>query len=138
MILPPGSVLTSAAIGFQPSKCGVIPLPIPKKNWPLSSKSATHGPNIHSTQPIYVMAVDTVGRRTSVEQNRPKAPIGMAVNTKTTSAFITCEGETPPKKKTRLNSGSEAAINRNVLANPATSLPASNEKEESREHMSIS
>ena len=51
-----------------------------------------------------------------------------------TSVLKTCVGETPPKKKTRLKSGIDAAISKSALANPAISFPASRVKAESLEH----
>ena len=65
-------------------------------------------------------------------------PATIAVIMNITSVLRTCNGETPPKKKTRLNSGIEAAISNNTLTNPAINLPASSEKAESLEHKSRS
>src|SRR5947209_3245928 len=69
-----------------------------------------------------------------VEQNRPNVPIIIAVTTKISKALATCEGEMPPKKKTRLKSGTEAAIRSSALAMPATNFPETSDREESREH----
>ena len=87
---------------------------------------------------MYAAAVETVGRRRIVEQNRPNVPATTAVITKMTSVLNTCVGDTPPKKKTRLKSGIEAAISNNALTNPAINFPASSEKAESLEHKSRS
>src|SRR5216683_4539301 len=79
------------------------------------------------------MAVETLGRCKSVEQKRPKVPATMAVMTQMSSIANTCDGATPPKKKTRLKSGIEATINNSTFASPAISLPVSSEKAESFE-----
>ena len=65
-------------------------------------------------------------------------PVTNAVITKTTSVLSTCDGATPPKKKTRLKSGIDAAISKSALARPAISFPASSENAESLEHKSRS
>ena len=87
---------------------------------------------------MYAAAVEAVGRCTRVEQNRLKVPATIAVVMNITSVMRTCNGETPPKKKTRLKSGIEAAISNNTLTKPAINLPASREKAESLEHKSRS
>ena len=87
---------------------------------------------------MYAAAVETVGRRKRVEQDRPNVPATTAVITNMTSVLNTCVGDTPPKKKTRLKSGIDAAISNNALTNPAISFPASSEKAESLEHKSRS
>src|SRR5579859_3806935 len=84
------------------------------------------------------MAVETLGRGKTVEQKRPKVPATMAVMTPMSSMAKTCDGATPPKKKTRLNTGIEAAINNSTFASPAISLPVSSEKAESLEQSSRS
>ena len=69
-----------------------------------------------------------------VEQHKLNVPATKAVIMKIISVLRTCTGETPPKKKTRLKSGIEAAINNNTLTNPAINLPANRENAESLEH----
>src|SRR5947209_10898317 len=98
----------------------------------------TRGIVSHSRPHMYAIAVETAGRLKTVEQNRPKVPIMNVVTTNTRRAVSTCAGDTPPKKKTRLNRGAEAAISSSAFASPATSLPETSEKDESREHKSRS
>src|ERR1700694_4888554 len=79
------------------------------------------------------MAVETLGRWKTVEQKRPKVPATMAVMTQMSSISNTCDGATPPKKKTRLKIGIDAAINNSTFASPAISFPVSSENAESFE-----
>src|SRR5437764_12289983 len=82
------------------------------------------------------MAVEAVVRCTRVEQNRLNVPATIAVIMNITSVPRTCNGETPPKKKTRLKRGIDEAISKNTLANDAISLPATNEYAKTLEHKS--
>src|SRR5579863_10418135 len=84
------------------------------------------------------MAVETLGRWNRVEQERPKVPATTAVITHRSSMANTWDGATPPKKKTRLKSGIDAAINNSTFASPAISFPISREKAESFEQSSRS
>jgi len=98
----------------------------------------TTGAMTQSTLNRYVTAVETAGRARNVEQSKPNVPTMIAVIMKTSEPSKTWDGATPPKKKTRLKSGMDAAIKRNAFTSPATSLPETKEKAESFEQRSKS
>jgi hypothetical protein len=85
-----------------------------------------------------VIAVEIAGLGKSVEQRNPNVATSRAVMTNVRRSCKTVNGATPPKKKIKLKSGTDAAINKSELLRPAKSLPVTSENDERREHISIS
>jgi hypothetical protein len=85
-----------------------------------------------------VIAVEIAGLGKSVEHRKPNVATSRAVVTNVRRSCKTVKGATPPKKKIKLKSGIDAAINKSELLRPAKSLPVTSENDEIREHMSIS
>jgi hypothetical protein len=86
----------------------------------------------------YVTAVEIAGRGNIAEQRNPSVAIITAVTLNMRRSWRRVAGAIPPKKKTRLKSGIDAAISKSELLRPATSLPVTRENDERRENISIS